>query len=53
MAAVPLQKSDIFAALRALTAKTAFRRQDLGVAGGQFSPYAPINQYLLMLGQQT
>jgi hypothetical protein len=51
--AAPLQKSDILAALRALTEKTVIRRQDLGSTGGQFSPYGPINQYLLMLGQQT
>jgi hypothetical protein len=51
--AAPLQKPDIFAALRTLTEKTVLRRQDLGGTGGQFSPYEPINQYLLMLGQQT
>ena len=51
--AAPLQKPEIFAALRSLTEKTALRRQDLGVAGGKFSPYEPINEYLLMLGQQT
>ena len=53
MAAASLQKPDIFAALRSLTEKTVLRRQDLGGAGRQFSAYAPINQYLLMLGQQT
>jgi hypothetical protein len=51
--AAPLQKPDILTALRALTAKTVLRRQDLSGAEGQFSPYGPINQYLLMLGQQT
>ena len=51
--AAPLQKSDIFAALRSLTEKTALRRQDLGAASGKFSAYEPINEYLLMLGQQT
>jgi hypothetical protein len=51
--AAPLQKPDILAALRALTEKTVLRRQDLSGAEGQFSPYGPINQYLLMLGQQT
>src|ERR1035437_6834742 len=51
--AAPLQKPEIFAALRSLTEKTVIRRQDLVGAGGQFSPYRPINEYLLMLGQQT
>jgi len=51
--AAPLQKPEIFAALRSLTGKTVIRRQDLVGAGGQFSPYRPINEYLLMLGQQT
>jgi len=51
--AASLQKPDIFAALRSLTGKTVLRRPDLAGAGGRFSPYEPINQYLLMLGQQT